>query len=143
MYTFLFVLGSFLTAALASSSQPIPKSNKQKFCESDFVGTFTVWGKGENYTHVFYNGLTHEIFKTDGSIKTGSLITVFTNRLKEHSGICWFESGKKYLINGASANGSLFISTSDAISVDEWTTIPDDTKKPLRDGTYLPCQKKE
>ncbi|KAK0427026.1 hypothetical protein QR680_010025 [Steinernema hermaphroditum] len=142
MYRTLLLFASVIAVALACSCRTQPKTPKEKFCDSTFVATFTVWGKDGNDTHIFYTTVADKVFKTNLLIQSGSHIRVITNSQKEACGVTWLESGKKYLLNGNRVISGMGISTCEAISATEWSNVPADVKKSLNRGSYLPCPDK-
>uniref|UniRef100_A0A1I7ZTF7 NTR domain-containing protein n=1 Tax=Steinernema glaseri TaxID=37863 RepID=A0A1I7ZTF7_9BILA len=136
MHRNLILLASLLAVAGCTSCMRVPE--KDKFCQSKFVATFTIWGSGQNATDMFYTAVPQEVFKTNGLIHPGSLSLVFTASRSEWMGINWLKHGKTYLLNGG-YSGGLFINWCDAISLEEWDNVPDDVKTALREKSYAPC----
>uniref|UniRef100_A0A1I7ZIF8 NTR domain-containing protein n=1 Tax=Steinernema glaseri TaxID=37863 RepID=A0A1I7ZIF8_9BILA len=78
------------------------RSPKQLFCNSDFVGTFTITHKKLVRSDILYEAETSLFFKTPKDYPYRGA-RIYTNSQSTACGVTGLEIGRTYLLNGDTA----------------------------------------
>ncbi|KAK0402629.1 hypothetical protein QR680_016439 [Steinernema hermaphroditum] len=143
-----FVLLSALLAVGFGCTCPNWPNTKGNYCDSDFVGLFTIGRKTipeDQPGKIYYLTRVDRVFKdTKGFTKVFPTNLVVTNSQITACGLCWLESGKQYLLNGPVVNATvdfidpraLEVSTCVELAPTQWSEVPVDIKKTLENGGF-------
>ncbi|KAK0408709.1 hypothetical protein QR680_004117 [Steinernema hermaphroditum] len=140
MFLTFHLLAAFLSVTFGCTCVEPSTDGKQEFCMSDFVGIFKILKRSETTERVIqYHVAPSQIFKSPGGHSDINVLETYKHGAS--CGVTGLEEGQEYLLTGfySSADNAFSIYICGEIALTQWSNVPTEIRKALKEGSYEPC----